>query len=105
MSRMGTWRLEYGANLDGEGLAVPVALVGADPGALALHLRNAVNAAAMRANRTPRPYPGFHPRVGDFLIVETFGLQSRTSTWLISLCVTGINGHLSTSSIFLYCTV
>jgi hypothetical protein len=42
--------LEDGPNLHGEGLAALVALVSANPGALAAHLGNALHAAAMRAD-------------------------------------------------------
>jgi hypothetical protein len=61
---------EDGPNLDGKGLAALVALVGADPGALAAHLGNTVHSAAMRANRPIRPKPCFYKGIGGFFIVE-----------------------------------
>lgn len=65
--------LENGSNLHGELLTALVALVGADPGALAFHLGNSLHAAAMRADRTLRPQPGFEVRIGGFLIMEVLG--------------------------------
>lgn len=62
--------LEDGADLDGEWLAALVAFVGADPGALAPHLTNTVNAATVRAHRTFRPNPRLHERAGSFLVVK-----------------------------------
>lgn len=59
-----------GADFDGEGLAALVALVSANAGALALHLGNALDTAAMRANRTVRPNPGFHKPIGGGFIVK-----------------------------------
>src|SRR3954463_1036840 len=66
-------RLEHGSDLHGKGLAALVALVGADPGALALHLGNALDAAAMRTDGAVRPNAGFHPLVGGGFVVEWLG--------------------------------
>ena len=65
--------LEHGAYLDGEGLPALIALVGADPGALAAHLADALDAAAMRADRALRPNAGLNPRIGGFFVVEMLG--------------------------------
>ena len=62
--------LKDGANLHSERLAALVALVSADPGALAAHLGNTLGAAAMRANRTVRPKPSFYEIIGSLLVVE-----------------------------------
>ena len=53
--RSGTWLASKMVPIHGEGLAALVALVNADAGALALHLADALDAAAMRANRAVRP--------------------------------------------------
>ena len=65
--------LEDGPDLHGEGLAAVVALVDADPGALALHLAILLHPATVRAYRTARPDAGFHEGVGGFLVVEVRG--------------------------------
>ena len=65
--------LEHGPDLHGEGLAALVALVDADPGALALHLADAVHAAAMRADRAVRPDARLDPIVGGLLVVKVLG--------------------------------
>ena len=68
--------LENGSNLYGERLAALVAFVSTDPGGLAAHLRNALHAAAMGADRTVRPYVGFYPCVGGGFIVEVLGVEN-----------------------------
>jgi hypothetical protein len=62
--------LKDGADLDGKGLAALVALVGANPGAFAFHLGNALYASAMRANGTVRPDARFYEFVGSGFIVK-----------------------------------
>ena len=62
--------LEHGADLDGEGLAAGVALVEADAGGLAPHLRDALAALAMRAHRAFRPHACFEPSVGGFFVQQ-----------------------------------
>src|SRR4051812_46613100 len=47
--------LEYRPDLHGKGLAALVALVRANAGALAAHLADPVNSAAVRANRAVSP--------------------------------------------------
>ena len=70
-------RLEYGADLDGKGLAALVAFVRTYAGALALQFSNAIYATAMRANRPFRPYAGFNPRDSGRFILEGFGFKDR----------------------------
>lgn len=62
--------LENGPNLHSERLAALVALVGADPGTLALHRGNAIYAAAMGTNWTLRPNASLDPAVGSGFVVE-----------------------------------
>src|SRR6185312_11528814 len=64
--------LENGPDFHGEGLAALVALVGADPGALAFHLGNALGLTALRANSAVRPKPCLDEGVGGCLVVEVF---------------------------------
>lgn len=63
-------RLKDGPNLDGEGLAALVALVGADAGAPAAHLPDALETAAMRADRTFRPNPRLDKGVSGFFAMK-----------------------------------
>ena len=69
--------LENGADLDGELLAALVAFPEADPGALALHFADALDAAAVRANRAFRPYPGFNPSESGGFGLHDFGGKDR----------------------------
>ena len=62
-----------GPDLDGKGLAADIALIGANPGALAVHFANALFAPAMRANRTIGPYSGLNKGIGGFFIVKMRG--------------------------------
>ena len=62
--------LEDGADLDGEGLLAVVALVHADPGALALQPVDLLGAAAMRADRAVRPQLRLDVVIGGFFAVE-----------------------------------
>lgn len=62
--------LENGADLYGERLAALVAFVGANASALALHLGNAFDSAAMRANWTVRPNSGFNPSISGGFVVK-----------------------------------
>lgn len=59
-----------GADLDGEGLAARVALVGADAGGLAAQLASALTFAAVRADTTVRPDARFDIGVSSFFVVE-----------------------------------
>ena len=68
--------LENGPDLDGELFPALIALVDADWGALALHLGNALNTAAMRADRTIGPKAGFDPLVGRSFVVESLGVEN-----------------------------
>lgn len=70
--------LEHGSDLHGEGLAALVALVGADPGALAAHLANALEGAALWANGAVRPHASLDPSVGGGLVVEMFFRKHRS---------------------------
>ena len=47
---------KHSPDFHGERLAARIALVGANTGTLASHLRNAFDRAAMRANRAVRPH-------------------------------------------------
>ena len=69
--------LKNGADLHGEGLAALVALVRANPGALALHLGNALHAATVRADGAVRPKARLNVSVGRFFVVEMRGGQIR----------------------------
>ena len=69
--------LEDGAHGHAERLAALVALVEADAGALALHLGDALNAAAMRADRAFRPQAAFDESISRFLVVEVLGGKTR----------------------------
>ena len=62
--------LEDGPDLHGERFAALVALVGPDPGALAAHLADALDAAAVRADRTIGPDASLDEPIGGGLIVE-----------------------------------
>jgi hypothetical protein len=59
-----------------EGLAASIALIGADPRALALHLTNAIAAAALGANGAIWPNARLYEFVGGFFIVEVFGAEN-----------------------------
>src|SRR5215204_5524210 len=61
--------LNDGADLDGEGLAAGIALVNADPGALALQRTALVEHAAMRADAPVRPDVRLDESVGGFFAV------------------------------------
>src|SRR5262249_31951497 len=69
--------LEYGSDLYGKWLAALVALVNARASALALQLADAINAAAMGADRAIGPYAGFNPRVSCSFVLEGFGFDHR----------------------------
>ncbi len=62
--------LEDGPDLDGEGLAAGIALVGAYAGTLTLELAAAVNNAAVWANTYVRPNPSLDKCVSRFFVVE-----------------------------------
>src|SRR5262249_44757484 len=65
--------LEDGPDLHGEFAAAGVALVGADAGALALHLAGLADGPAVRADAASRPDARLNVFVGGFLIVEVRG--------------------------------
>jgi len=65
--------LKDGADLDGEGLAALVALIGADAGGLAAHEADPLDAATMRADRAFGPDARLDVAIGRFLIVEMAG--------------------------------
>jgi hypothetical protein len=90
--------LENGSDLAGEWLAALVALVSAYASALALHLGNAIEAAAMRANGSVRPHVGFNPSVSCFLVVKMALIQDRHDQPLVR---TTYSPELGTSSIIL----
>lgn len=69
--------LENSSDLDGERLPAGVALVGADPGALAGQLAGAVNRPAMRADTTIRPHMSLDNCVSGFFVVKVRGVQNR----------------------------
>jgi hypothetical protein len=66
-------RFEHGSNGHAELLATLIALVNADPGALALHLGNAINPTAVRAHGAIRPNPRFQVLVSGGFVVEMRG--------------------------------
>jgi hypothetical protein len=68
---------EDGPDLDGELLAALVALVQPDPGGAAGHLADALDPAAMGANRPLRPHMGFNPSVSGGFVVEGLGFDHR----------------------------
>jgi hypothetical protein len=68
--------LEDGADLHGELLSALVALVNAVAGALAAHLRNAIEPAAVRADRTVRPHPSLYPGVARSLGLQCLGVEN-----------------------------
>jgi hypothetical protein len=78
--------LEDGPHLNGEGLAAGIALVDADPGALALQRTAFVEHAAMRANAPVRPDVRLHESVGGGLaVVLRLGQDGHgLSPWPIS---------------------
>lgn len=65
--------LKDGADLDGKGFAANIALIGSNPGALAVHFAGALFASTMRANWAIGPYPGLNKDVGGFFIVKVRG--------------------------------
>lgn len=62
--------LKDGADLHGEGFPALVALVGAHPRRLALHLADAIYPAAMGAHGTVRPNPRLNVSVGRFFVMK-----------------------------------
>jgi hypothetical protein len=71
-------RLKDGPNFYGERLAALVALVGANTGALAAHLRNSIDCAAVWASRAVRPQSGFNPTVSSGFAMEGLGVNDRS---------------------------
>jgi hypothetical protein len=70
-------RLKDGPDRHSKRLAALVALIEADPGALAFHLGNPVETAAMGADRTCRPHACFKIRIGRFFVMKMFGIYDR----------------------------
>lgn len=68
------------ADLHGEGLAAlfDVALVDANPGALALQRAALIDHAAMGADTAIRPHAGFNPPVGRCFVAEMLGVENAT---------------------------
>ena len=64
--------LEQGAHADSERLAALVALVEAHAGRLALHLADALKAAAMRADWTVRPHSRLNVGKCLFFVVKVW---------------------------------
>jgi hypothetical protein len=62
--------LENGADLDCELVTAGIAFIGANPSALSLHLRNAFDRTAMRANGTVWPKDAFDEIVCLLFIVQ-----------------------------------
>jgi hypothetical protein len=62
--------LEDGADFDGERLAAGIALVGTDPGALALQRAALVHNAAMRADAPGGPHNSLDVGIGGLLVAE-----------------------------------
>lgn len=87
-----------GADLDGEGLAAGVALVSADPSALALQLPAAIDNAAMGADATARPNDALDPIVCGLLVMEPRVLQNWVRHRPISLIALIILPILGTAS-------
>ena len=65
--------LEHSADLDGEGLPAGVALIHADPGAVALQRPAFVNDAAMRTWAPVRPQSRLNEPIGGFFTVKMWG--------------------------------
>jgi hypothetical protein len=68
--------LEESSDANGERLAALVALIKAGAGALALHLRDAFHAAAVRANRAFRPQSRLNVGKCLFFVVKMRGSQT-----------------------------
>jgi hypothetical protein len=66
--------LENGSDLDSKRLPALVALIDANAGALALHLANPLNPAAMWAHRAFRPNAGFYPSISGCFILKSLGI-------------------------------
>ena len=62
--------LKDGPDLDGKLFSAGIALIKADPGALAVHFADSLLASAMRANRTIGPYSGFNKGISGFFVVK-----------------------------------
>jgi hypothetical protein len=71
--------LENRAHLYGKWLPALVALVDANPGAIALEPPDAPDAATMRTVRAFRPNSLFDIGIGRLFVVEMLGLQNRLS--------------------------
>ena len=71
-----------------------VALVGSDPGRLALHLGNPVPSLAMRAYRTAIPDAAFHKFVSFGLVMEVFSAQNRHDRLLSAWNIGQIFGYV-----------
>src|SRR5207302_2665042 len=69
--------LEDGADLDGKRLAAGVALVSAEPSALAFQRSALVDNAAMRANAPVRPNHAFNIGVGGLFVLEAGLIENR----------------------------
>jgi hypothetical protein len=67
---------EDGSDLHGEGLPASVALVGANPSALPVHLGNAGRTATVWTIRTIRPNASLDPAVRGGLGVKPFRVQN-----------------------------
>jgi hypothetical protein len=91
-------RLEDRAYLDREGLPALIALVGADPSALAAHLADALDAAAVRADGAVGPEAGLDEPIGGRLIVEVaVGENGRHGLHLLASLI--MSGFLGMSNI------
>ena len=69
--------LKYGSDLHGKGLAALVALIDARPGAFALQLADAIDTAAMRANRAIGPTHRFKVLAGFAGVLELWLVDDR----------------------------
>jgi hypothetical protein len=67
---------EHSAHGHQERLSAVIALVDTRPDGLTLQLADAIDAAAVRANRALRSHPGLQVSKSRLLIVEMFGVQN-----------------------------
>jgi hypothetical protein len=67
--------LKDGPDFYGERLSTLIALIDANAGALAAHLGNAIDCAAVGTNRAVRPQSGFNPNVSSGFAMEGFGVN------------------------------
>jgi len=91
--------LKDGPDLHGELLAALVALPKPNAGRFTAHLTDPLDAAAVRANRTVRPYAGLNPRDSDGFGLQNSGGKDRIGhDTYIPYMNQGYQGHMGLSS-------